>query len=192
MRAGHPVNGTNISGFAATILSVDSANQVTISANATGTQPSGTLVVAPNGMVDATHFNTPDYRGRGRVGRDDMGGSVAGRVTVAGTGTLGTRLAATGGAETVTLTQATLPSVTLATSIASGQGSHTHTGTVPFSGGNQTSAGSDSSKAQSGSTAVTINAATLPAMTGTTPLGGSGTAHQNMGPFGICNTIIKT
>jgi hypothetical protein len=63
---------------------------------------------------------------------------------------------------------------------------------VPFAGGNQTQAGADSNKAQSGSTAVTINAATLPAMTGTTPLGGSGNAHQTMGPFGICNTIIKT
>lgn len=44
----------------------------------------------------STTFNLPDLRGRVAVGKDDMGGSAAGRVTGAAT------QGATGGAETVT------------------------------------------------------------------------------------------
>lgn len=187
MRAGMPVNGTNISGFAATILTVDSATQITISANATGSQTSGALIVAPWGMADATHFNVPDFRGREQVGRDDMNGSAAGRVTVAGTGTLGTRLGNTGGAETVTLTVAKLPVITPAGTIANTDPGHTHTAQAgsgsTFTGGGVPGA---STAGNTGSSTTGITSA----FTGT-PFG-SGQAHQNMGPFGICNVLIKT
>ncbi len=44
-----------------------------------------------------TTFNVPDRRGRTSVGRDDMGGSPANRITVGGCGIIGTTLGATGG-----------------------------------------------------------------------------------------------
>ena len=65
-------------------------------------------------------------------GRDDMGGVAAGRVTTAGSGINGIALAASGGAETVTLTQANLTNSTL-TFTTSAAGAHSHT---PSSGGN--------------------------------------------------------
>jgi microcystin-dependent protein len=60
----------------------------------------------------STTFNVPDLRGRGVFGQDNMGGSAAGRITVAGGNFDGTVLGGTGGAEKETLTQAQLPAVT--------------------------------------------------------------------------------
>lgn len=45
----------------------------------------------------STTFNIPDYRGRMPLGRDDMGGVAASRITTAGSGIDGTLLGATGG-----------------------------------------------------------------------------------------------
>lgn len=44
-----------------------------------------------------TTFNLPDLRGRSVFGRDDMGGSTAGRITNAIAGIVGTNLGAAGG-----------------------------------------------------------------------------------------------
>lgn len=57
----------------------------------------------------STTFNLPDYRGRSGVGKDNMGGVSANRVSSA-SGISGGSLGATGGAETVTLTTAQMPS----------------------------------------------------------------------------------
>lgn len=190
MRLGMPVNGTNISGFAATILTVDSATQITLSANATGTTTAGALVVAPHGCVDATHFNVPDGRGRASFGRDDQGvNGTAGRITVAGVGVLGTRHGATGGAQTVTLLTANLPVTTPTGTVAITDPGHTHTYTALPAGGNfprADSAGSATATATTGSSTTGITAA----FTGT-PFG-SGTATNKMPPFEICDSIIKT
>jgi microcystin-dependent protein len=45
----------------------------------------------------STTFNVPDLRGRVTVGKDNMGGSTAGRITAAGCGITGTTLGAVGG-----------------------------------------------------------------------------------------------
>lgn len=95
--------------------------------NTSGTQ-SGTHtgVSAPYGAGDgATTFNVPDLRGRAPWGRDDMGGSSAGRVTSAAAGIDGNVPGATGGAQTVTLTAAQLPAtaVTTASTTAIQEGS---------------------------------------------------------------------
>jgi microcystin-dependent protein len=58
----------------------------------------------------STTFNVPDLRGRAIFGLDNMGGSAASRITVAGGNFNGTTLGATGGAENHTLTQAEMPS----------------------------------------------------------------------------------
>jgi len=63
----------------------------------------------PYGGVAGTSFNMPDMRGRSAAGRDDMGGTVAGRVTVAISGINGTTLGSAGGTEGVTLSTAQIP-----------------------------------------------------------------------------------
>jgi len=69
----------------------------------------------------------PDKRGRVSVGRDNMGGSTAGRVTAAGSGINGTTMGATGGDEKVTLARSALPNIALTVSgSTSTDGAHTH------------------------------------------------------------------
>ncbi|MEZ5691204.1 MAG: tail fiber protein [Rickettsiales bacterium] len=58
----------------------------------------------------STTFNIPDRRGIFDVGKDDMGGTSAGRITSSGGGVDGTVLGETGGSETHTLTESELPS----------------------------------------------------------------------------------
>jgi microcystin-dependent protein len=57
----------------------------------------------------STTFNVPDLRGRSIFGQDNMGGSAASRITVAGGNFDGTVLGGSGGGQNVTLTQAQLP-----------------------------------------------------------------------------------
>jgi microcystin-dependent protein len=138
----------------------------------------------------STTFNVIDKRGRVSAGKDDMGGSAAGRITTAGSSVDGATLGASGGAQNVTIAQANLPNVTLNTSIASGQGAHTHT----LIGANQTTGNSyPSMKSDSNAQGVdsVVLSATLPAMSGTTPLGGSGTALNKMPPTVIVNYILR-
>jgi microcystin-dependent protein len=56
-----------------------------------------------------TTFNVPDLRGRGTVGKDDIGGTPAGRLTSA-SGFASPDLGTTGGAETHKLTTSEMPS----------------------------------------------------------------------------------
>ena len=51
----------------------------------------------------STTFNIPDMRGRFAAGLDNMGGSVAGRITAGGSGVAGTTLGIATGAEAMTL-----------------------------------------------------------------------------------------
>jgi hypothetical protein len=53
---------------------------------------------------------TPDLRGRGSIGRDDMGGAAANRVTAGVSGIPGTTLFGAGGAQSIALDTNTLPS----------------------------------------------------------------------------------
>jgi microcystin-dependent protein len=57
----------------------------------------------------STTFNVLDLRGRGIFGQDNMGGSAAGRITLAGGNFDGTVLGGTGGAQNHTLTTAEMP-----------------------------------------------------------------------------------
>jgi microcystin-dependent protein len=70
MRAGMPISGTGIPA-ATSILSVDSATQITMTNGATSTGAGGSLVVAPFGVGDgSTTFNVPDSRGKSAQGTD--------------------------------------------------------------------------------------------------------------------------
>ena len=68
----------------------------------------------------STTFNLPDKRGRVSIGKDDMGGSAANRVTSGGSGIAGTTLGAAGGSQ---FTQAHTHSLT--------DPGHSHTLTDP-------------------------------------------------------------
>lgn len=139
------------------------------SINTSGSQ-SGvhTGICAPHGNGDgSTTFNKPDVRGRGIIGRDDMGGSAASRVTSTGSGINGNVPGASGGAETVSLTSAQ-------------NGSHTHTTTCVNVGGSTYGLGPPGKGATSAqSTAVTSGSS------------GSGTAHLTVGPSIVEDWIIK-
>ena len=71
-----------------------------------------------------------DRRGRIGVGKDNMGGTAADRITEAGSGIAGTTLGATGGAQNVVLTEANLAAHThgAGTLSTASAGSHAHGG----------------------------------------------------------------
>jgi microcystin-dependent protein len=66
----------------------------------------GTTYGAGDGL---TTFNLPDCRGRATFGQDNMGGSAANRITVAGGNFDGTVLGGSGGQQNQTLSTAQLP-----------------------------------------------------------------------------------
>ena len=114
-----------------------------------------------------TTFGIPDSRGRNTVGRDDMGGTPANRVTVGGSGIAGATLGANGGGESVTLVNGTIPL-------------HNH---LPKS---NTSGAGGNDWNWSGS----VFSAGLTTKGATTDAGGGG-AHSNMPPSLVANKIIK-
>lgn len=114
------------------------------------------------GAADGTHFNLPDYRGRVLVGLDNMGGSDAGRLSVANT------LGGSGGAETHTLTSGEMPAheheIEVATQTAGSAVNVSSTNNV--------------------SPAGNISGAVKPT--------GGGLPHNNMQPYILVNKIIRT
>jgi microcystin-dependent protein len=197
-------SGSVIASLTATTIVLDQP------ASSTGT---ANIIVAPHGLGNgSTTFNVPDRRGRVLVGRDDMGGTAASRMT--GTTVDATRLAAAGGAQTHTLTEAQLPAHTH--TIADHNhgvtdAGHTHTA---YGGTATTSADAVAARAATSrgfaghtsstglatftnfpnsgvqalgnaTTGLTVNNAALsPASVG------SGAAHNNVQPSGVTNIII--
>jgi microcystin-dependent protein len=115
----------------------------------------------------STTFNVPDLRGRAAVGKDNMNASDAGRMTAGGSGVDGDTLGASGGAETVTLSTAQMPS-------------HTHRPTAYTAGGGVV----DGLFMQNGTAAAATVLDTSSA--------GGGASHNNTQPSLIVNYIIKT
>lgn len=72
-----------------------------------------TAISTTYGVGDgSTTFNLPDLRGRVAVGKDDMNGTAANRITSGGSGITGTTLGAVGGTQTHTLSTAEMPAHT--------------------------------------------------------------------------------
>ena len=121
----------------------------------------GTFYGAGDG---STTVNLPDMRGRVAAGRDDMGGTAAGRLTTAGSGVNGASLGASGGAQTHTLDVNQIPSH-----------SHNYVG-----GANAAGSGTVGAAGQSANGYLMI-----------TQTAGGGTAHNNTQPTIVTNYIIK-
>ena len=141
-----------------------------------------TAISTTYGIGDgATTFNLPDCRGRVKAGKDDMGGSSANRLTDQSGGLDGDILGDTGGSETHVITESQLPS-------------HLHT--IPNHGHSIPTVTEDSPGADSGFD-YTTQGTDIPNSTTSTDGGtntgstGSGTAHNNIQPTIIFNTIIK-
>lgn len=125
----------------------------------------------------STTFNLPDYRGRVILGKDDMGGSAANRVTNAISGITGTLLGGAGGDERMHGH----------THVVTDPG-HTHLISPP-SASDVTSSGSTATGAGGAETVTPYSSGS--ATTGIT-LGTEGAgASQNMPPAQVANVLIR-
>jgi len=136
----------------------------------------------------------PDKRGRGSVGKDDIGGTAANRLTAdTPQGINGSVLGASGGEQSHANIDAengthTHGPGTLAILPA---GNHSH-GYVNENGGGNVSGGINAPTAQVGLIVQTQTAGEhVHDFTGTVGNSGSGTPHNNVQPSLVCNYIIK-
>lgn len=189
------IEGTGIS-LGTTIVSVNSAVSLTLSAAATGTAAIS-IRVLPYGQGDgSTTFNIPDRRGRAIAGRDNMGGTAASRLTGLTNGVAGTKLSGTGGEEAHTLLTAELASHNH-TSPAVNDPGHAHTFKYDhaiITAGSSTSVDKVNGPingTSGGSTTTIVSATTGITLDATTGSSGSGTAHNVVQPTGISNMMIK-
>ncbi|MFK4720542.1 microcystin-dependent protein [Bradyrhizobium niftali] len=137
-----------------------------------------------------TTFNVPDCRGRVIAGKDDMGGSSASRLTSSYFGGTATSLGAIGGGESLALTAAQLPSLSIS-GTTSGTMSVSGTGSNGFTGGNVGS-GVGGGGAFGGNTTVSVSGTA----SGTLSVAGSvsgtgGQAHRTVQPTIIANKLIR-
>jgi microcystin-dependent protein len=138
----------------------------------------------------STTFNVPDLRGRASYGVDNMGGSAANRITVAGGNYDGTVLGGTGGLQNHTLVTAELAAHTHSSPTLTDPGhSHTIQGTGSVSSGNSNVVGTENlSAVVNPPTSTNTTGITLSANTGSN---GSGTAHTVLSPGISLSKIIR-
>jgi len=158
----------------------------------TATSPLRTALIAagnPYGVSGSDPL-LPDGRGRQLVGKDNMGGVAANRVTNAVSGITGTTLGATGGAQSVTIGQTNLPAVapTFTGTLQSPSVTFGPSGALTFTGNSSTLASGGAGQSISGIATLTGTVSFTPA--GTISNLGSGTALGKMDPTLIVNFII--
>lgn len=139
-----------------------------------------------NNGCSVSDFGIPDLRGRVAVGKDDMGGTAANRITSGGAGITGTSLGASGGGETQTLTAAQMPI-------------HDHGGATGSAGAKSVNITAPTNNAQVAAgvtaqianivTATTYN--TADAHTHSIASAGGGQPHSVTQPSIVLNAIIK-
>jgi microcystin-dependent protein len=125
-----------------------------------------------------TSTKAPDKRGRHSIGKDDMGGTAANRVTAGQSGIAGNTLGAAGGDERLHAHAHTVndPTHGHGHNAAAQNSTNTSTVTAPGYGNNNYNPA-----------AATINAAG----TGITLQNAGAGGSQNMGPSIVCNYIIR-
>jgi len=181
---GSVLEGTGIF-TGATIVSI-TVNTIVMSNAATNSVAGGAVRAFPFGNGDgSTTFTLPDARGSVPAGRDNMGGSTLGKLTVAGSGIDGTKLNATGGAETVTLGITQIPAHTHANSLI--DPGHTHG--ISNSAPGVTAGGVSINSASPGS--GTLSTSSTTGITITNQSQGGGLAHNNAQWTRMRNVIIK-
>jgi hypothetical protein len=114
----------------------------------------------------AGNFHLPYANGTAPASFDTQGGVTAGKLTTAGSGCNGASTV-TCGTQNVTIAQSALPNATLSVSIGAGQGSHAHSTPSNYLTGSAGAGIGGTSSSSAGANNGT-NAATLPAMSGTT------------------------
>ena len=139
----------------------------------------------------------PDMRDSVMVGRDCMGNTCKGGILLSNISSGGTDTAdtpqASGGVANKAITLTNLPNLTLPVVIGGGQGAHTHNAPAAdflvfnVAGGLSVGAGGNNNVAAENPT----QAATLPQLTGTASLAGSGVALPVMQPFKLGSFYIK-
>jgi microcystin-dependent protein len=125
----------------------------------------------------STTFNLPDMRGRTIAGEDDMGGSSANRLTGVTNGVDGDTLGAAGGLESTTIGQANLPNVNL-----SGAALVTESVVKTASFTPSIQGGGSGGITFLNSLSVYADTEGAASISGNVPLGGSGTAINNVQP----------
>jgi len=144
------------------------------------------LISTTFGVGDgSTTFNLPDLRGRAVFGLDNMGGSAASRVTVAGGNFDGTVLGGFGGAQNHTLTQAEMPSHTHSATVT--DPGHSHSMGISIANGNVGGTGGffadGSGSANTGSSATGISVSNAST--------GGGGAHTILPPCMVLPFILR-
>lgn len=174
----------------ATIVSVDSATQITMSAAATNTATGGAVLAFPFGNGDgSTTFTIPNANGTVAAARDNMGGTAAGKLTTAGSGVNGLRLNTLAGAQNITLDLTQIPAHSHANSLNDPGHVHGPSANVTYV---EVQSGTGSARlapASGGLTYQTASATT--GITITNVSAGGGGAHSNVQPTRIRNVIIK-
>lgn len=190
---GSPIEGPGIP-LGATVTAIG-ASTITLSTNATGSNSSASVRIFPHGNGDgSTTFRLPDDRDRASIGRGDMGGTAASRVTASGAGNPGlltTRLGAAGGVDRHTLTDVQAP---ILFGEAASNGAHAH----PYV--DSTAAASVNVLTDPGGAPILQGASAVDRNTGgagahthvvtVNPAGGQ--AHPNVQPSRVANKIIYT
>lgn len=142
------------------------------------------------GAPDSSTFKLPDCRGRVTAGRDIDSGGFAGRLTTPNSQTIG----ATGGAETVTLTEAQMPVHTHAvTGDTNAAGGHSHE--VDAFDGDTVLVGNGANlvlRAGGGAYPTSGVANHTHTISVSAADAGSGAAHSNVQPVIVMSKIIKT
>ena len=196
---GSVLEGTGMA-TGATIVSVDSATQITMSLAATNSASGGSVRAFPYGNGDgSTTFTLPDARGTVAAGRDNMGGTAANKLTTAGSGVNGLRLNVVAGAQNVTLDATMIPAHQHGVYLKDPQHSHTlnpNTAGVNFGGGgagnfNSGSYATGGNTVNSNTTGITIGSVNGVANDNQTAAIGGGLAHNNTQPTRIRNVMIK-
>lgn len=170
--------GTIVLSKTASTLGLSNPSNITANASA---------IIFPFGNGNGTTtFNVPDLRGRVIAARSNMGGA---NLTIMSTCASPDSIGGKCGSQNETILQANLPAITLATAIGVGQGSHNHTVAAVVNIAN--GSGAAQGVVPGAGSGVNTSTSTLPAMTGTTSLGGSGTAIQTIQPTYSLNYVIK-